>query len=185
MLSWFFVWRLCGFGLEYFIGFSKLKYGKVIVASKDRGPGVKIPPPLIFLFFIGVAYGLDLFWPLVSVWPWFSLLACMGFIALGGGVAMLSVYQFWRAKTHIEPWRPASFLITTGIFAYSRNPIYLAFVLITVGLGFGLENLWIILCVIPASLVMYFGVVIKEERYLQEKFGDPYVAYKQKVRRWL
>lgn len=155
------------------------------MTSIDKGPGVKTPPPLIFLFFIGVAYGLGFFWPLVSVWPWFSFFACIGFVALGGGVAIVSVYQFWRAKTHIEPWRPASCLISTGLFSYSRNPIYLAFVLITLGLGFGLESLWIILCVIPASLVMYYWVIRKEERYLEEKFGAPYVEYKQKVRRWL
>ena len=59
-------------------------------------------------------------------------------------LACIAVYQFFKARTHIEPWKPADALIVTGVFRFSRNPIYLAFVLFTVGLGLVMNNLWIV-----------------------------------------
>lgn len=154
-------------------------------AGKDRGPGVRIPPPLIFLLYIFLSYVLHSYFPLPLAWPAFTGLVALCFIVSGIGIAAISAVQFWRAKTHIEPWQPATALITTGIFSYSRNPIYLSFILITIGLGCYLKSVWVIVSAIPAALSVYKWVIIKEEAYLEQKFGESFREYKSQVRRWL
>ena len=93
--------------------------------------------------------------------------------------------SFIKAKTHIEPWQPASQLITTGLYRYSRNPIYLTFFIFTLCLGLILSKLWIMLMAIPALWVMNTYVIAKEEAYLEATFLDKYTKYKREVRRWL
>lgn len=154
------------------------------MSQKDRGPGVKIPPPVIYLFFALVGYGIESVRPAglfgLSEVPFLAY----ALILAGLLIAITAALHFWRAKTHIEPWQPASQLITCGIFSYSRNPIYLAFILVTLGAGLLLNSLWITLSVIPATLCLYQWVIRKEEHYLEQRFGDTYLQYKQSVRRW-
>lgn len=136
--------------------------------AKDRGPGVKFPPPLIFVSFLLFAYWLERSYSLpISGGGWLYPLAGT-LVCLGLGIAALSAWQFWRAKTHIEPWQPASRLIVSGIFAYSRNPIYVAFILVSLAAGLWLNSLWIVFSVLPAILVLYVFVIRKEERYLEK-----------------
>lgn len=151
----------------------------------DKGPGVKVPPPLIFLFMITAGYWLDLCYPLAILWPEFAFFMGVFFIVGAVSFALIAVYQFWRTKTHIEPWKPASSLMLDGVFAYSRNPIYLSFIIITLGIGLVLNNIWILFSAGPLLMALYFLVVKKEELYLERIFGDPYVDYKKRVRRWL
>lgn len=151
----------------------------------DKGPGVKIPPPLIFLFMVAAGYWLDLYYPLAIPWPEFALFIGVFLIVGAVSFALIAVYQFWRAKTHIEPWKPASSLMLGGVFAYSRNPIYLSFIIITLGIGLVLNNIWILFSAGPLLIALSFLVVKKEELYLERIFGDLYVDYKKRVRRWL
>ncbi|MCJ8304221.1 isoprenylcysteine carboxylmethyltransferase family protein, partial [Shewanella sp.] len=90
-----------------------------------------------------------------------------------------------RVKTNIEPWKPTTKIISTGIYAYSRNPIYLAFCTIPLGLGLFFSHIWLMLSVIPACISVYYLAIRPEEAYLTEKFGDEYLAYRSRVRRWL
>lgn len=153
--------------------------------AKDRGPGVKFPPPLIFVSFLLFAYWLERSYSLpISDGGWLYLLAGI-LVCLGLSIGVLSAWQFWWAKTHIEPWQPASRLIISGIFAYSRNPIYVAFILVSLAAGLWLNSLWIVFSVLPAILVLYVFVIRKEERYLEKRFGTAYLDYKETVRRWL
>lgn len=156
-----------------------------MLEDKDRGPGVKIPPPLIFAFYILIAYLIHRSWPVHLPEGILSSSLDVALFGIGVCIASVSAYQFWKAKTHIEPWQPASFLICTGIFAYSRNPIYLSFIFVTTGVGFWLESLWVIVSNIPATLTLYRLVIIKEEGYLERRFGEEYKQYKSKVRRWI
>lgn len=153
--------------------------------EKDRGPGVKLPPPLIFLFFIGLGYWLGAEFALPAFNPIWA-------VFLGGALCLTSVliaacaaYQFYKAKTHIEPWQPATALLQSGVFQYSRNPIYLAFVLFTLGLGIFIGQILICLSTIPAVVTLHYLVIIREERYLAKRFGGDYLSYKRKVRRWI
>ena len=89
-----------------------------------------------------------------------------------------------RAGTNISPSRPTTILVTSGPFRFSRNPLYVAGAVLLLGLALALNNLWGILALIPLSLVMHYGVILKEERYLDEKFGAPYRQYRLTVRRY-
>lgn len=150
-----------------------------------NGAAVKFPPPLIFLLAIGTAYILNAIWP----WQIFGLsyhqfISVLLFL-LGGFLALSAVVALRSAHTHIEPWRPTKAIVSDGVFAWSRNPIYLAFILLTLSAAFFLNNAWIFLTVVAAVFVLYQWVIVKEERYLSEKFGDEYLLYCTRVRRWL
>ncbi|WP_286237269.1 methyltransferase family protein [Neptuniibacter halophilus] len=153
--------------------------------SSDKGPGVRLPPPLIFIFFIALGLLLDRYWPLLKGWPASGHIPVLVLLICGLGLLAASLYQFWRHKTHVEPWQPASSLICNGIFAYSRNPIYLGFILLTLALGGWLESVWVCLSSLPSTLTLYRYVIVREEAYLERRFGQPYLDYKQRVRRWL
>jgi protein-S-isoprenylcysteine O-methyltransferase Ste14 len=98
-------------------------------------------------------------------------------------IKMICVFN--RLKTHIEPWKPTSAIITTGIYGYSRNPIYVAFAVSTIGIGLMANSLWVVMSFLPASMAVYIVAIKKEEVYLEQKFGEEYLNYKNKVRRWL
>ena len=107
-------------------------------------------------------------------------------LALGGlGLSARSVLELMRYKTHPDPRRASTYLVTTGPYRRSRNPIYVAFALIHVGAAVWSGRLWILLGVIPALLIVRYGVIAPEERYLIRTFGERYEAYQQSVRRWI
>ncbi|NQY64606.1 MAG: TIM barrel protein [Alteromonadaceae bacterium] len=159
------------------------------VALSKKGPAVKFPPPLVFVIFILIGYALqDVKLFNITINPEMkSVTTAIGIITFLAGFAIIaiSIFAFKRAKTHIEPWQPTSAIISTGLFAYSRNPIYLAFCLITIGVGIFLNNGWITLSFIPSAFIIFHIAIKKEELYLAEKFGEEYLQYKGKVRRWL
>ena len=90
-----------------------------------------------------------------------------------------------RAHTPVDPLKPTTALVTEGPFCYSRNPIYLALTLLYLGVAFLVNALWILLLVVPAVLVLRYGVIAREEAYLTRIFGDTYRQYTAQVRRWL
>jgi protein-S-isoprenylcysteine O-methyltransferase Ste14 len=75
--------------------------------------------------------------------------------------------------------------VTSGIHGRSRNPIYVGLFLIYVGIGVAARSPWILIFTLPLALVMRYGVVAREEAYLERRFGDAYRQYKTRVRRWL
>ncbi|MCA9422455.1 MAG: isoprenylcysteine carboxylmethyltransferase family protein [Nitrospira sp.] len=100
-------------------------------------------------------------------------------------IIVFTTWSFRRFNTRIEPWKPTTTIITTGCFAVSRNPIYLALCVACVGIGMILHSWWMVFSVIPAALLLYHFVIAGEEAYLEKKFGEAYVQYKTRVRRWL
>ena len=153
--------------------------------EKDKkGAAVKFPPPLIFLIGIALGYAIEFIRP--SYIGDILLINYLGklLLLLGISVLIISALGFFKAKTHIEPWKPTTTIISTGLFAYSRNPIYLAFCFLTIGIGIVFDSLWIIGSFIPSVILLYFIAIKKEEHYLETKFGDEYLNYKNKVRRW-
>lgn len=153
--------------------------------AKADKPGVIAPPPLIFLAGILAGVGLDQFWP-GSFWSsgaryWVGAVL----IVAGFFIVFLAFRRFRAAGTHIEPYKPTTAIVTDGLFGLSRNPIYLSMVGVTVGLALVLDNYWVLVMLAPVLVVMHYGVIIREERYLGGKFGDDYRNYKNSVRRWL
>ena len=153
--------------------------------NDTKGAGVKFPPLLLFLVVIGAAYGIHYVYPMGLGGA--SELKYVGglVIILGIGVIVMASLNFKRAKTTIEPWKPSTAIISTGIYRYSRNPIYLALCLIQMGIGLALNNFWILIAVLVYALLLYHMAIKKEEAYLESKFGEEYTAYKNKVRRWI
>ena len=104
-----------------------------------RGPGLKFPPPLLVLILIGTGYLADSWLPLPITQPsTHSIdLRLIGLLLVVASLllALLALSCFLRAKTHVEPWQPTTVILQSGIFAYSRNPIYLALCIATLGSG--------------------------------------------------
>ena len=87
--------------------------------------------------------------------------------------------------THLNPYRPTKAIVTDGVYGLSRNPIYVAFLLIVLSFVPFTNSLWFIGSAILTVLLLQFGVVTREEKYLHEKFGAEYDEYCQRVRRWI
>lgn len=106
-------------------------------------------------------------------------------ILLGLGICGMAVWQFRRHRTTIRPFHKSAQLITTGVFAFSRNPIYLGMVLAMLGVALNAGSLGALLVVPLFAAALQRGFISREERGLAEAFGDDFEAYRQRVRRWL
>jgi len=95
------------------------------------------------------------------------------------------VRNFSRAATPLPTNQPARVLVTTGIYGRTRNPIYLGFFLMYVGIGIAVHSAWILALTLPIAVAIRYGVVAREEAYLERCFGDDYRGYKARVRRWV
>jgi len=109
-----------------------------------------------------------------------TVLAACGFVMIGMGTR-----RFVAAGTNIPPSLPTTALVVVGIYGRTRNPLYLGTTLVYLGLSVAAGSLWAIVLVVPLMWVINVGVVAREERYLERKFGDAYRAYKARVRRWI
>ncbi len=153
-------------------------------AAKDTA-GAVAPPPLLFAGFLAAGFLLDAIWPTVVFGhPWRfwvgGLLFVLGVLLMTAGVS-----RFNRAGTNVPTYRPTTALVTGGPYRYSRNPLYISLFLAYAGIGIVADNLWILALGVPLFLIMRYGVVAREERYLERKFGQAYLDYKASVRRWL
>jgi protein-S-isoprenylcysteine O-methyltransferase Ste14 len=148
-------------------------------------PGVIAPPPLIALATVLLGLALDWFLPpfiLRGLFGFWTRLVLGGILITAAIVlAALAVRSFRQAATNVEPWRPALTLVTTGIYGLIRNPMYTAIIIFIAGLAIALGSDWMLVLLVPAALILHFGVVKREERYLEAKFGDSYRSYKQAV----
>ena len=90
-----------------------------------------------------------------------------------------------RAKTTFDVRKPTTAIVSDGAFQYSRNPMYLSMTLLYLGIASLVNSLWLILLVLPVVILIQWGVIEREERYLERKFGQAYLLYKGHVRRWV
>jgi len=151
--------------------------------------GVIVPPPLIYLGFLVLGLGFDRFWPLPIFGGGVGAAARAGVgaavAALGVAVAALGFLQFRKAGTNVRPDQPATALVTEGIYRHSRNPLYLALALIYSGAALAADSPWALAFLVPVLVIVRYGVIAREEAYLERKFGDEYRRFKAAVRRWL
>ena len=159
-------------------------------AASDREPldhaNVIVMPPLLHLG--SILLGVLAFWFLRVELPLaFAFRMVLGVALVGGGVAvaMSFGYAFRQTGQDPNPNTPTPRVITSGFYRYSRNPGYLSLAVIQVGIALLLNNAWILLALVPVLVTMHYGVIIREEAYLERKFGDEYLDYKKDVRRWL
>ncbi len=100
-------------------------------------------------------------------------------------IVVMTRRSFHQAGQPTDPGRPTTRLITTGIFSWSRNPLYLGGVAMFIGLGMILNSLWLLILMIPAVIAAHYILIFPEERYLEIQFGQEYQRYARLVRRWL
>lgn len=150
-----------------------------------KAPQVKFPPPVFYAVMIAAGVILDGLFP----WHWQA-----GFYSRWIGAALMGIglmliawatMEFRRHQTTILPHRPSSRIIQVGPFLLSRNPIYLSFTLIQIGIGILLGNIWILALIYPTLRIMVRHVIEREEAFLKQAFGQDYLDYMAKVRRWL
>ena len=155
--------------------------------AKDNA-GVIGPPPLIAL--AAVLFGLALDWlmpvdvltTLLSFWTRAVIGAAL---ALAGIALAVSARQrFIAAGTNVEPWKPAVRLATSGPYRYVRNPMYVGLMLMAGSIGVGFASDWTLVMLLPLALTLRNGVVLREERYMERKFGEEYLQFKDRVPRW-
>lgn len=148
---------------------------------------LRIPPVLLmFICLIGM-WTTAVLTPAASLsFPWVKLVAGVFFL-LGGVLPILSVVEFRRAKTTLDPRFPesSSYLVSRGVFGVSRNPIYLGFVLLLIGVAWLLMNLAAVFWIVAFVLYMTRFQIQPEERHMKEKFAEEFDSYSASVRRWL
>jgi protein-S-isoprenylcysteine O-methyltransferase Ste14 len=158
-----------------------------MTGTRDNA-GVIAPPPLLALAAVVIGLALDWLMPafvLSVVLTWAERIAmAVVLFAAGAGLAVPALRGFRAAGTHVEPWKPASALVTDGIFGWLRNPMYVGLTLFLVATSLALASDWMLVMTIVFVLVIHFGVVKREELYLEAKFGETYRQYKARVPRY-
>ena len=153
--------------------------------QNKTGANVKVQPPLLVLIHVALAFLLARFVSLPLIVP--PILQVIGFplVMLGFLIGMGALMTFQRARAIARPHDPPARLVTSGIYRFSRNPVYLGFVLILVGLPLDLGSYWGFLLA-PVMIFLFRRLVIEpEEAALTQKFGDEYRRYQSRVRRWI
>ena len=157
------------------------------MSIKDRP--TRFPwPPLIFVALIATGYGLGYLLPLPwALEPTSGLLSFFGVFFIGGAILLdiATAYTLWHHHTTIWPNRGVDHLVTNGPFAISRNPIYLGYVVILIGLGLFFGNLWYFALAPLCGFLLQKAAIRHEEAHLHARFPVAYLAYRKKVRRWL
>jgi protein-S-isoprenylcysteine O-methyltransferase Ste14 len=106
-------------------------------------------------------------------------------LALGLALGAWAITILRRAGTRVETTKPTTTIVTTGPYRLTRNPIYVGMVVILIGLAIALNTAWLLVALVPFYLIIRYGVIAREEAYLERKFGDMYLSYKSRVRRWI
>jgi protein-S-isoprenylcysteine O-methyltransferase Ste14 len=147
----------------------------------------RIPPPLVMVVTAAVMWGIAQLAPAIRIDGSFRIAIAGALAMLGGLFAVLGFRAFGRAKTTVNPIniQEASSLVTSGIYHYTRNPMYLGLTGLLLAWAVYLAVPWTILGPVAFMLIITRFQVIPEERVLREKFGPAYATYKRKVRRWL
>ena len=162
----------------------KMKRVRKIPPAGDY-PGVLAPPPVIALVMIAAGFAASLIYPLRFIHGNARYIAGAALVILSGIVMLSAYFRMRRAGTNVDVRKPATALVTDGIYSYSRNPMYVGIIILLVAISVLLNNLWILIFTPVFIAVMRKGVIEREEFYLEQKFGAEYTDYKKRVRRWV
>ena len=142
------------------------------------------PPPLIYAVGLGAGFVLEWLLPDTDL-PGALNLAGIALMIAATFLAVAFFGALRRARTPVDPYSPTSALVTTGPYRLSRNPGYLAMALLYAGIALVSDTPWAFATLIPALLVIRYGVIAREERYLERLFGEEYARYRSRTRRWI
>lgn len=154
--------------------------------DKTDTAGVVVRPPIALVLAILVGIGLGQLVPMPFVPAglpanWIGVAV----ILLGLGLAAWAIVTMSRAGSSVPTNQPTTAIVESGPYGFGRNPIYLGMFIILAGIAIGTDNFWLLVTLAAFALVVRYGVVAREEAYLERKFGDPYRDYRSRVRRWL
>jgi protein-S-isoprenylcysteine O-methyltransferase Ste14 len=145
------------------------------------------PPSLVYLAALLLGLAVDINSDLPALGLNESLRIILGPLLFAAGITLMlwAAGLFRRARTDVKPWKPTTAIVNTGVYAFTRNPMYLGMALLYAGVAVRFNSL-VALALLPLVLLwVRTQVIAKEERYLTAKFGDAYLAYSRRVRRWL
>ncbi len=150
--------------------------------------GVRFPPPLVYGLGFLAGYLLHRLSPLAlipgsaaDVRPYVG----WGLVAAGAALMGSAVFAFLRAGTTPNPWKPATVMVTRGPYRFTRNPMYLGWVLVYLGAVLLANTVWPLVLLPGVIFLVRTRLIAREEAYLERKFGDAYCDYKARVRRWI
>jgi protein-S-isoprenylcysteine O-methyltransferase Ste14 len=149
-------------------------------------PAIIAFPPVIFLVGAVVSGIAHLMFPgRMMMGRHLSLLLGIAFVAAALALILWAVLTMKMAGTNVRPSEPALTIVRNGPYRFTRNPMYVGLCLLQVALGFFLNDWIALLFAVPLVLLLHYGVILREERYLEAKFGEQYLALKRDVRRWI
>jgi len=152
-------------------------------------PNVAVMPPLLITATLGLALALEQLSNIQFLLPLELIVHQTGIggvlVMAGMAIAALGGTEFVKKGTNISPHMPSLKLVRTGVYKFTRNPIYIGMLLFQLGISLFLALEWGVLLTGLSATVLHFGVVLREEAYLREKFGKPYEEYLESSKRWL
>jgi protein-S-isoprenylcysteine O-methyltransferase Ste14 len=159
--------------------------GQAAAAPGADTPGVIAPPPLIYLGGLGAGFALNAVVGGASLSSRVARPVGAGLIVAGAGLMGTFVRAFGRARTPVDPYSPSEAIVTDGPYRLTRNPGYLGMALTYAGIALVSNAPWALVPLPVTIAVIDRGVIVREERYLECKFGARYTDYKRRVRRWI
>jgi protein-S-isoprenylcysteine O-methyltransferase Ste14 len=159
--------------------------GSSLVSGETGFEGRSIvPAPLLYLAGIVGGWLLQQLRPLPVLTRLPSVWLGALLVAAGFSVGLAGFVECQRCRTSVRPDRPSATVVSTGIFRYTRNPMYLGFTIVELGAALLLNSAWVLLLLVPA-VVLTTSVIAREEKYMERRFGEAYLAYKASVPRWI
>ena len=148
---------------------------------------LRIPPPIVGLIIAAGMWTLAHALPALQWTPLFRVSAAVVVAVMGAAVALGGVVSFHRAKTTVNPLKPesSSALVSSGVYSFTRNPMYLGMALVLLAWAIFLSSLWSLLGPLLFALYITKFQILPEERVLDRLFGSHFTEYKRRVRRWL
>lgn len=155
-------------------------------ASNDHS-NVIAPPPLLFAIALGAGLALDFLLPRIQTGMSGALRYGLAVLFAVTSLALVAgaFGRFRKANTPAKPWLPTSGIVTGGVYRFTRNPMYLAMTLAYIAVAIATNSVGTFLFLVPLLIAVTYGVIAREERYLEAKFGEEYRRYKNSVRRWI
>lgn len=157
-------------------------------ASPGDSSGVRVLPPLFYITGLAAGFLVQRIWPVpivpeAAVLP--VLVAGQILVTVCSALSLWALFTFWRSGTTPNPMRPTTALALGGPYRFTRNPMYVSLAAIQASMALISNAMWPLLALLPVLVAVQRLVIDREERYLEWKFGEDYLAYKRRVRRWL
>lgn len=156
------------------------------MSAKRDAPNIVVLPPILFAGTVAVGSALHYFAWRASVLPTgIARVLAIVLLTVAAIIAWLAHREMRLVGTNVLPTQPTLAIATGGPFRFTRNPLYLSAIIVYIAIAIGVNSAAMLVLVLPMVAVLHWGVVLREERYLSEKFGAQYEDYRARARRWI